>query len=389
MKFGLFTALVLLFCTAGYAQIQYSSNNYIEYHKGTLPIIISVPHDGSMSPSSIPDRTCNNATNVTDLNTYKLGQQIDSSLFALTGCHPHMIYCNLKRSKLDCNRNLADGACGNPAAEQAWAAFHDFIDNAQAIAQNQNAGKAFYIDLHGHGHTMQRLELGYLYTATELGSTDAVLNTPLYMSYNSIQNLVATNINGYSNAEMLRGEFALGSLLGNAGYAAVPSIQFPAPGSDPYFSGGYNTANHTSYAIGNTVNGLQIECNLTNVRDSYQSRKVFSDSLALVLQRYLYIHQNMDIKACTPSVGVEQSEENGQSSFVFPTLVAPNTPIRVVGIAAGDGIFVITNALGQMVETGIFNTTDGILEHKELPRGINYIAINNTTQRYSFRIMVY
>ena len=150
---------------------------------------------------------------VTDGYTISLAKQIDSSLINLTGKHPHIIYCNLKRTKIDCNREIIEGACGNAEATQAWNEFHNFIDTAESIAQNQFPGKAFYIDLHGHGHTIQQLELGYLYTSTQLGYTDSLLSTSYYTSLSSIKNLVAANANGYTNAQMLRGNFAFGTLL--------------------------------------------------------------------------------------------------------------------------------------------------------------------------------
>ena len=239
MKIILCFLLFIFCCIHSYAQIIYGSNNYIEYQIGTIPIIISAPHGGNITPASIPNRTCNNPTIVTDGNTLQLSKQIDSSLYNLTGCHPHVIICNLKRTKLDCNRNLADGACGNAEAETAWTEFHHFIDTAQALSQNQFSGKAFYIDLHGHGHAIQQLELGYTLNTSQLNSTDSVLNTTAIISSSSIQNLVAANINGYTHAELLRGPYSFGTLISNAGFPSVPSQQTPSPGTDPYFSGGY------------------------------------------------------------------------------------------------------------------------------------------------------
>ena len=302
MKQISFIFLAFLFWVPCWAQIIYGANNYTEYHKGSLPVVISVPHGGYLTPTSIPDRTCNSAVTVTDANTIELAQQIDSAFWIATGCHPAIIYCNLHRAKLDCNRNLSDGACGNAIAENAWHEFNDFIDSAQAAAKNAWGGKAFYIDLHGHGNPIQRLELGYLLYDNELDFTDSVLNTPQYIGYSTIQNLVATNINGYKHAQLLRGTYALGTLFGNAGYPSVPSAQIPAPGTTTnYYSGGYNAANHTSYALNNTVNGLQIECNYTNVRDNYLNRKIFADSLVAVLKNYLSIHQNIHFATCNPA----------------------------------------------------------------------------------------
>jgi len=295
----LFFIVVLISCSEVYSQTMYGANNYTEYHQGNLPIIISVPHGGNVRPTTIPNRTCNSAVTVTDENTIELAQQIDTAFLQATGCHPHIIYCNLHRSKLDCNRNIVDGACGNSFAENAWNEFNNFIDTAQARSQSEFGGRAFYIDLHGHGNPIQRLELGYLLYDNELGFTDSVLNTNQYIGYSSIQNLVSTNANGYSHAELLRGDYALGTLFGKAGYPSVPSQQIPFPGTTTnYFSGGYNTANHTSYALANSVNGLQIECNYVNVRDNYLNRKVFADSLVSVMKEFFNIHYNINLLNC-------------------------------------------------------------------------------------------
>ncbi|MBK9459925.1 MAG: hypothetical protein IPN94_10955 [Sphingobacteriales bacterium] len=288
--------LVLIYFQ-GYAQVIYGVNNYTQYHPGTLPIIISVPHGGLVAPATIPNRTCNNPTTVTDSKTIELARQIDTSLFNLTGCHPHLIICNLRRTKVDCNRNIADGACGNSDAEIAWTEFQNFIDTAQCLAKSQFLGKAFYIDLHGHGKPIQRLELGYGLSGTMLDNTDSALNTSTYISSSSIQNLVTTNVSGSTHAQLLRGVNALGTLLASAGFPAVPSQQTPGPGGTAYFSGGYNTVNHTCILPGNTVNGLQIECDST-VRSSYLNRKIFADSLASSLSQYLFIHQNISLDNC-------------------------------------------------------------------------------------------
>ena len=167
---------------SAHAQVVYGTNNYIQYHIGNLPIVISVPHGGLVVPVSIPDRTCNSPTTVWDNNTIQIGRLIDTALFNLTGCRPHLIICNLRRTKIDCNRNLADGACSNAQAETAWTEFANYITTAQATAQNTYTDKTFYIDLHAHGHAIKDLELGYGLSGTGLANTDNVLNSAGYVA---------------------------------------------------------------------------------------------------------------------------------------------------------------------------------------------------------------
>lgn len=372
MKKLVFIVLSLMVSIQSYSQIIFGANNYTEYHIGTLPIIISVPHGGSLTPAEIPERTCNNAVTVTDKNTIELAKQIDSAFVQATGCHPYLILCNLHRSKLDCNRKIEDGACGNATAENAWREFHNFIVTAQSSAQNQFGGKAFYIDLHGHGNPIQRLELGYLLYDYELAYTDSVLNTNKYVGYSSIQNLVSTNANAYTHAQLLRGDFALGTLLGNAGFPSVPSKQIPFPQSaDNYFSGGYNIANHTSYAQNNTVNGVQIECNYTHVRDNYTNRKLFADSIVSVLIQFLKIHQQLNLTNCT-ATGIPNTLK---TDFIR---ISPNPATDVIQFTLTENMsdfeIEISNIWGQTILKARNQT---ILNVEQYPRGIYMVKITD------------
>ncbi len=373
--FFLFSFFLLTLCQS-FAQIHHGAHNFTEYRRGTIPIIISVPHGGLVAPDSIPDRTCNNPTTVTDANTIELALRIDSSFYELTGCHIHLVICNLKRTKVDCNRNLADGACAQTQAVQAWQDFHDFIDSAQAIALAENNNKAFYIDLHGHGKALQRLELGYLLSDNAYELSDSMLNTNTYINRSSLKNLVSNNVSNSTHAQLLRGDFALGTMLGNAGFPSVPSKQIPKPDTTTnYFDGGYNTENYTSKVPGNIVNGLQIECNNAGVRDNAINRKRFADSLALTLMNYLSYHQNIPFNNC-PSTGIENIKPaefvlypNPASKFLY-LKTEPNTLIYSLEIFNTQGL-----CLKKMEMLNGTELTELPLEY--LPNGLYLFKIHS------------
>lgn len=370
---------LFLLCIQGKAQVIYGTKNYTEYHVGRLPIIISVPHGGLVAPVGIPDRTCNSPTIDLDSRTIELAKQIDTALFKLTGCHPHLIICNLRRTKVDCNRNLADGACGNIEAENAWTDFHDFIDTAQVIAQKQYAGKVLYIDLHGHGKRPYRLELGYGLSGAAYNSTDSELNTASNIATSSIKNLVNTNVSGSTHAQLLRGPNSLGTLFANAGFPAVPSQQSPNTGGFPYFNGGYNTFNYTSIAAGNTVNGLQIECDST-VRFGYANRKKFADATALILEKYFSIHQNFNLLTnCGLTTGInEDFTLNGSSINIFPNPVADLLQLSEENINGNFEIQII-NTLGEVV----FKTLNqNKLDVSRLSSGLYFVKLIDEKQRF-------
>jgi hypothetical protein len=358
------------------SQIYYGTKEYVEYHQGNLPIIISVPHDGKLTPENIPDRTCFNPTTITDYNTYKLAKFIDSSLFELTACHPHIVFCNLKRTKLDCNRSKEEAACGNFDAEIAWEEYHNFIRKADSIA-NENS-RVFYIDIHGHGHELQQIELGYLYSSEELNQNDETLNSSIYITKSSIQNLVAQNELNLSNSELLRGEFALGTLLGNVNYPSVPSKQFPNPGSNPYFTGGYSTQTHTSYQAGISTNGVQMEFNF-NIRESDQNMKTFADSFAKVLENYLHLHTNQALNSCSNSNDLNEKEL--EYKLFYPN---PNDGILHFDPALlGD--FEVYNFTGKIV---FKNSIQNKIDINFLENGSYFIKINSNlgSKLYKFNL---
>ncbi len=286
----------------------FGANNYIEYNPGTLPIIISAPHGGRLMPNTIPNRTstaCNNDPNFTtafDSNTQELTRLIELSLANLFGCKPHTIICLLDRDKLDCNRAAAEAACGNNIALQSWNDYHQFIYAAkQAVIAKY--GRGIYIDIHGHGHSIQRNEIGYTLSATTLRLSDATLNTNSVVRNSSIRNLANNNLTNQTHAQLIRGANAFGTLLQSAGYASVPSQQDPWPNIDEdYFEGGYNT-NRWSSADSGTIDGFQIETNYTGIRDSYSNMRKFADSIAVVIKKYIEQHAILpaNFETCTPT----------------------------------------------------------------------------------------
>jgi N-formylglutamate amidohydrolase len=287
--FTLFHALIA-HSQAYQAGVTYlGTQNYIEFRAGNLPIIITAPHGGRLEPTTIPDRNCATCTTVMDGNTMELAYQIDTALRQAFGCFPNIIVNRLHRKKLDANREIVEAALGSADAELAWQEWHKFIQAAKNDVVRRY-GRGILIDLHGHGHTIQRLELGYLTTESDLRLSDATLATPQYRDKMSIKNLVLNNRNNFNALQLLRGEFALGTLLAANNFPSVPSQQDPAPAvADEYFNGGYNTGRHGS-RDSTTIDAIQIECNFTGVRNTFDTRRAFATQLANTLKVYLGKH---------------------------------------------------------------------------------------------------
>jgi hypothetical protein len=291
---------VLVACICAQAQYTpgtsyFGRNRYIEYIAGNMPVIISAPHGGTIAPSGMKNRTealCNDTSNFStaeDTNTDDVVRALDTAMRNLIGCRPHTIICRLDRGKLDCNRDLATGACGDSLAQIAWFEFHNFINMARTNLRS-NFARGLYIDFHGHGHTIQRLELGYGLSSAELRASDAYLNRTSVRNNSTIRALANSNLQNLNHAQLIRGTQAFGTMMANAGYPSVPSLQDSSPAvNEDYFNGGYNVRRYGTADSG-IIDAIQIESNWTNVRNNTTSIKRFTDSLARIIVRYLQNH---------------------------------------------------------------------------------------------------
>jgi hypothetical protein len=208
---------------------------------------------------------------------------LGAAILAESGRRPHLIISRLRRTKLDPNREVVEAAAGQPAAVRAWREYHGFIEAARAAATATNP-RAFYIDVHGHGHAIPRLEWGYLLTAATLDRPDAELNIGAFANQSSIRSLAA--VAPVSFANLLRGPASLGARFEAEGYPSVPSPTSPSPGTADYFNGGYSTARHGS-RDGGSVSGVQLEMHFAGVRDTDPNRQAFAAAAARVLVGWL------------------------------------------------------------------------------------------------------
>ena len=267
-------------------QTYFGRNQYIEYIAGSLPFVLSAAHGGRDKPDELPDRV--KGTFAFDTNTQELARAIDDEFVARTGQHPHVVICRVTRRKIDCNREIVEGAAGHPLTEQSWKDFQGFIQTAQKAVVAKH-GKGFYIDLHGHGHADARLELGYGHDRNEFGLPVEELSRPEFIKKGTLQFFALKNPSAYP--ALLHGPQSFGALMETAGFPSTPSLGKPVPG-EPYFNGGYNVRTHT--APGTGFAGLQIESHSKGVRDTDSSRRKFA--AALVDQLAAYLDAQMGLK---------------------------------------------------------------------------------------------
>jgi hypothetical protein len=268
-------------------QTYQGKNGYVNYLPGDLPLILTAPHGGTLEPADIPNRGYGTTTR--DMNTIELSMAIREAVFARTGGYPHVIISNLHRRKLDPNREIVEAAQGNPDAERAWWEFQVFADEAGDLVAD-GFGEGLLLDIHGHGHEIPRVEIGYLLSRDDLALSDEALSGTSYVNKSSIRALASKP--GNDLADLIRGPQSLGTLMEMIAAPAVPSSSQPNPGQDDYFTGGYNTDRHGSSA-GGTIDAIQLEHHLPGLRDEASNRERYAEALAEILVSYFQAHYDV------------------------------------------------------------------------------------------------
>ena len=269
--------------------VYYGREKYVEYYAGDLPIILSAPHGGRLTPDEIPDRTY--GTTVTDDNTYELTKTVMDTMVARFGGRPHVILCRLKRTKLDANRDSVEAAQDDKYALRAWQEYHHYIGIAKKKIET-DYGSGLFFDMHGHGRNPDgfydlRNWLGYLLSGIELDLSDAVLNTNNFKNETSIRALVDSSSSSF--IEVLRGANSFGAILDSLGFKSVPSVNDPGPGGMRYFSGGYNTVRHGS-KNGGMISAIQVEAPKPGIRENQTTWSKYSSAFVSTIYIYYTRH---------------------------------------------------------------------------------------------------
>ncbi len=267
-------------------QSYFGANQYIEYIPGTLPIIISSPHEGQLTPKEIPIYREGLAS---DGGSQKSARLVAQTLFNLTGKLPHLIINHVAMNRLNLNFSQIDEN-QNPQALQAWQEFHDFINHAKNWV-SLTCEKGLYFDFHTNGHDHGYNELGYLLTRNELNLSESEIDKLILRS--SMRNLASQD--GYTLSEILHGEFSLGEfMMEDHQLLTIPNM-VDIPFQHSYFNGGYNTRAHGSIE-GGVVDGIQIESHFNYVNSGETARLNYSQKLAQAIFKYVEFWYGFDLE---------------------------------------------------------------------------------------------
>ena len=266
--------------------IQYTTNNYIRYYKGEIPLILSAPHGGEVAPKDIQNRS----SGVFDLDdfTLELTQDIINEFYKQIGKIPYVIVGEISRKKVDLNRQKKEAYEDNKA-KIIYDEFHSRILQSEKSIDEQ-FGKGLYIDIHGQSHPKGYLEFGYLLVNETLKLHDSYLLE--HQKNSSIKTL--SKFSSECFLYQLKGPHSLGSLMCNEGYDSIPSVKLPYATDGNYFEGAYDTIRYGSL-LGGNISGIQIEFPYKNIRDSQENRQKCAKAFVKSIIRFMYIHLDIQL----------------------------------------------------------------------------------------------
>lgn len=330
---------------------RWSPDGYIEYIVGNAPIIVSAGHGGDLRPTAIPDRSY--GTFAKDTRTLELAREFANSLTARFGLQPHVILCHLHRRKLDVNREIVEAAQGDPLATAAYQSFHQACTDARNTVTSQ-WGVGMYLDLHGHGHPENWIELGYTLTSSQLALPNSTLALNTYITQSTLRSV--GSLPGVFFPEVLRGASSLGGHLQSGGYDSVPGPVFPDPNGGNYFNGGYNVATYGS-RNGGSVDGVQIETPWS-VRSSVMVRTPFLQRvgswLAGFFPQYRNINPQSGARITVEAIDRVASETGGRAAFLLRRSGSTSSPRFVMLQYGGTATYGVDyQAPGLMVNFAI------------------------------------
>lgn len=154
--------------------ITYSETRLVKRHRGTMPVILTCPHDGSEAPPNVGERKSENTpsncrfTTGRDRDTALITESVAQKILDLTGLSPYVVIARFHRKFIDANRST-DCAFTDSDAQPFYDEYHNRISGYinQLLLQNENRGFLFDI----HGFTEQEDDNADIALGTANGST--------------------------------------------------------------------------------------------------------------------------------------------------------------------------------------------------------------------------
>jgi N-formylglutamate amidohydrolase len=242
-------------------QIEYSETRLVSRHQGTLPVLLTCPHDGVEVPAGVPERTgptpeCPPFETDRDLCTRVVTTGIAQRLLDLTGEAPSIVIAEYNRKYIDANRSAAcafEQSAQPSAAQQFYDEYHNtirqFIDGIRA----ENGGLGLLFDIHGTG---------------------GIEGAPAALYLGTVNGRTVERLRGADPQAMQRRR-SLRGFLEAAGYAVVAEA--------PQLIGGYTVRTYGSHNP-DGLDAIQIEI-ILELRECPSDRETLIENLAQAIAR--------------------------------------------------------------------------------------------------------
>ncbi len=217
---------------------------------GSLPILLTAPHGGTIRIDGVPDRKT--GARKRDADTYEIAVGVADRLEKRLGARPYLVAARFHRASVDANRAPED-AYEDDRAKAAYDGYHAAIAGYVKEIDAKWPGVGLLLDIHGQA------EFDGIHRGTKDGKTAARLVKRL-------------------GAGALVGEEGLFGRLAASGYAVFPPVGKPLgePGEDPRFNGGYTVRTYGS-EHDEGIDAIQVEIGSRLRRDATARRKLIDD----------------------------------------------------------------------------------------------------------------
>jgi len=162
-------------------EIKYPVTRLVSHHRGTLPVILTCPHDGDERPEGVPERTgsatgCLPFKKDRDLHTRLITTGVAQRLLDVFGEAPYVVIAEFHRRYIDANRSQAcafEHPDEHPEAQQYYDQYHNSIREFINEIRAENGGLGLLFDIHGTAGIVE--DPAALYLGTDNGQTVARL----------------------------------------------------------------------------------------------------------------------------------------------------------------------------------------------------------------------
>lgn len=253
-------SLVLASVAAALPAAAFADSSLVISSEGSLPLLLTVPHDGDEPIGSVPLRTA--GATVRDLGTRPLAEKVASLLEQRLKARPRLVIAKFSRKYLDVNRTEQD-AMQSAEALPTYQAYHAEVARHVSELRAAFPQGALLLDIHG-----QSEDLNTTFRGTRAGLT--------------VKALVQKH-----GLEAIQGDKSILGGLASRGYNVNPSPGSASPEEDRRFAGG-----HTVYFYGSHrpqgIDAIQFEFG-KNQRTSWSLAEHFSEAIAAFLNHYGYL----------------------------------------------------------------------------------------------------